>query len=253
MAENSVPEDKIDAGWVDCGGFFEGRTGSLGGAETPIVQYPPHGVTAPENEGLGRTLNRNSLVRLEMHSFNFTDTPVLREAWLNVHYRARADIQQWVGDVNMLGGFNIATPPGAREIMKLQHRMTNSARVLNLYGHGHSHMRRFSAWLERSGERTLLLEDYDWQHPAVLLFDSVTENLLPERSQLRAGGHTGMLNLETGDVLAWECEVENTTDSILRYRNEVETGEMCNLFGEYVGNGGGLGNQALAGEVVELE
>ena len=89
MTEGSVPEDKIDAGWVDCGSFFEGRAGSLGGAETPIVQYPPHGVTAPENEGLGRTLGRRSLLRLEMHSFNFTDKPVLREAWLNVYYRPR--------------------------------------------------------------------------------------------------------------------------------------------------------------------
>ena len=153
----------------------------------------------------------------------------------------------------MLGGFSIATPPGAREVMKLQHRMTNSARVLNLYGHGHSHMRRFAAWLERDGERTLLFEDYDWQHPTVLLFDSVTTNPAPERSALRAGGYTGQLNFEAGDVLAWECEVENTTEVTLRYRNEVETGEMCNIFGEYVGNGGGLGNQALAGEATRLD
>ena len=38
-----------------------------------------------------------------------------------------------------------------------------------------------------------------------------------------------------GDALDWECEVNNTSDVALRYTNEVETGEMCNIWGESIG------------------
>jgi hypothetical protein len=64
-------------------------------------------------------------------------------------------------------------------------------------------------------------------------FDSLTNN--PSFTGSAAGAHSGSLNVQAGDVLEWECRVDNDSDIALRYTNEIQAGEMCNLFGETVG------------------
>ena len=43
------------------------------------------------------------------------------------------------------------------------------------------------------------------------------------------------LDLKAGDSLDWECEINNDSDQPLAYTNEVQTGEMCNIWGSSVG------------------
>ena len=40
--------------------------------------------------------------------------------------------------------------------------------------------------------------------------------------------------LQPTDTLQWECEVDNTSDVTLTFRNEVYTGEMCIMTGVMV-------------------
>jgi hypothetical protein len=143
----------------------------------------------------------------------------------------------------MMGGLSYNTGPGVHEIMRNEFKTTGGpARILDLYGHAHAHMLRFSAWRIRAAEQLLLLEDYDWAEPLVFNYDTLTTNTAPNPDALIPGGHSGPLQFAQGDTIRWECEVMNTSDTTLRYRNSVNGGEMCNLFGEFVGTGGGIAN-----------
>jgi hypothetical protein len=252
--ESEAPPEAEMNTWHDCygGGKFESQQGVIGGGESPITRLPAGGKYAPENVGIGRALPANKLVRFEMHAFNATDKPVLREAWANVYYMDKADVKQWVSDVGLYGGLSYATAPHTHEVMRNKLTVTDSSRWISIWGHGHSHLKRFSAWRNRGGERTVLLEDFDWQHPTTLVFDTITTNPAPDEMNKTVGGASGIVELQKGDTLEWECEVDNTTDHTLRYVNLVDGGEMCNLFGEYIGKGGGIGNAYLQGVATRL-
>jgi hypothetical protein len=104
-----------------------------------------------------------------------------------------------------------------------------------MYGHRHANTVRFSAWRTRNGQSELIYEDYDWQHPLVLEYNTITQNQPPNLETQRGGGVTGILDLLPGDTLDWECEVKNQTNKVLRFTNEVFDGEMCILIGDTVG------------------
>ena len=63
---------------------------------------------------------------------------------------------------------------------------------------------------------------------------SLIKNPAPDPVKRTPGGVSGILNFEVGDIMEWECEVDNTSDNVLTFRNEVYTGEMCNVFGSSV-------------------
>jgi hypothetical protein len=235
-----------------CGDFTAGLLGSIAGGETPIVQFPTGGSYPPENVGLGRALLSNALIKMEIHAINTTDAPLVREVWANVYWKDKAEITEWVDNLALYGGINVQTPPGTNEIMRVRSRVGGQGRVHNLYGHMHAHGVRFTAWRLRGDERTLLLEDFDWFDPLLLQFDSVTVNEPSQPDKLAPGGYTGLLELTDGDVLEWECEVHNDSDATLRYRNEVLTGEMCNMFGEYTGELSGVTQLFIPGQVTKL-
>jgi hypothetical protein len=108
-------------------------------------------------------------------------------------------------------------------------------RVLTMYGHRHSNATRFSAWRTRGADRELVYEDYDWLEPTVLEFNSLTTNNPPNPTSYVAGGHSGVLDLQAGDKLEWECHVVNERDNVLRFSNNTYTGEMCIMDAELVG------------------
>lgn len=46
-----------------------------------------------------------------------------------------------------------------------------------------------------------------------------------------------MLEVSAGDELTFSCFIENGSDVTLRFANELNTAEMCNLWGSAVGTG----------------
>ena len=113
--------------------------------------------------------------------------------------------------------------------------LTEPKRVVSLYGHRHAHTKRFTIWANRAATgRETIYEDYDWKEPTELSYNSVVQNPAPDPVGLKAGGVSGILNFEVGDTMEWECEIDNDSDKVLTFRNEVFTGEMCNIFGSSV-------------------
>jgi hypothetical protein len=49
------------------------------------------------------------------------------------------------------------------------------------------------------------------------------------------GGFSGIVDLKAGDVVEFECDIVNDTDTIFLGANEAENDEMCILIGDTVG------------------
>jgi hypothetical protein len=64
----------------------------------------------------------------------------------------------------------------------------------------------------------------------------VSSNPAPDIGKQIDGASSGELKVETGDEVHFMCDINNTLDVPLKFANEAIDGEMCILFGTYVGN-----------------
>ena len=219
-------------GWGDCNeqsGFTP-----VGGTQRSVSEFPIDGVTPPEDENLYRPLLPNVLMKFELHFVNSGTEPILRETWVNLKKKEVLPGDQILGGVFMIGG-GINVQPHTKAILNYTTPpLPEAKRVVSLFGHRHAHTTRFTVWAHRAGVREQIYEDYDWAEPTELSYNSVLVNPAADPVKRTAGGTSGILNFELGDSLEWECEVDNTSDAALTVRNEVYTGEMCNVFGSSV-------------------
>ena len=219
------------------GGLGGGATGRrLGGSQNVAKDNPERGIIAPENEGIGMPLEARVPVNVQLHYINVGTQPVLREAWINFWYVDSATVTQQAREMFANGGLGMNIPARTKTVLgPYSCAITQPGRVLTMYGHRHANARRFSAWRVRGGRRELVYESLDWAEPSVLEFNSITKNSAPDRAAGIEGGHTGVLELQAGDALEWECEVRNEHDFALRFGNQTYDSEMCILIGDTVG------------------
>jgi hypothetical protein len=240
----------VPDGWGPCD--LGDRRGSLGGAEKSMVDYPNSVPVAEENLGLGKLLPRNTVLKIELHHINQTDKPILREAWINVYWKPKEQITQYVQDMFMLGGTSLAVPPGGHQVVHNACTIGGDTRILDIFGHFHAHTTRFSAWRTRGDQKELFYEVFDWHDTPTISYDSKTKNGTPSRDDRSPGGMSGLLDIQKGDTLEWECEIENTTGGTLHFANQLNSAEMCNLFGTYASNSAALLMCARPGEITNL-
>jgi hypothetical protein len=233
---NTLRADDLPEDWGRCVSFAPGGSnlGSIGGASKSHM--PPMPI-APENENLGIPLAAHIQAQHDMHYFNLTDAPILREFWMNLYY-VKAD-----GDtirpnrIAGLGGLGWNTSPilpGVHTVFSYECPISADGRIIQLLGHTHAHGIRETAHIRhKNGERMKVFEQFDYLEPQIFMYDSLTRN--PAFADGQAGAKTGLLEVVAGDVLEWECEVNNDSKTALRYVNEVKTGEMCNIWGMSVG------------------
>jgi len=197
---------------------------------------PKNGIIAPENQGVGIPMQPKSAIDVSLHSINTSDKPQLREVWINFWYRDPAEVTQPVEQLFAIGSASFAIEPGADTILgPYSCNATGDGRMLWFYGHRHANNVRFSAWRVRGAERQLFYEAYRWEEPLLLEYSSIVQNATPDRAREIEGGYSGVLDIQRGDVLEWECHVINKTDGVLHFTNDTYTGEMCIMDAELVG------------------
>ncbi len=207
---------------------------NLPGAAKPWMEI---GTVAPENAGLGRRIPASTASQADMHYFNPTEEPMLREFWLNIWFKPASDITEEANQIRGMGGVVSwlgGIPVGADIVYDYSCPISAPGRIISLLGHYHSHGVRFSAWINRGrADERKVYEMYDYLEPVAFSYDSITTN--PEFSPSAPGAVSGMLDVNAGDTLDWECHIINDLDVPLRYTNEVVAGEMCNMWGASVG------------------
>jgi hypothetical protein len=218
-------------GFATCGAN-DMSPGLLFGSETPKVDELTD--PAPENAGLASKIPANSQAVINFHVINTTSKPTLREAWLNYMFMDPSQVKGIRGTLFLVGGLGFQITPGTHQTYTYSCSPDRPVRVIGMAAHMHVHATRMTAWKVTGGTPTQIYETYDWSTPTDLRFDSVHQNLPANASTQTGGGMTGTLTLQPGDLLQWECEVNNTGNTTLTFRNEVRTGEMCIMTGAVV-------------------
>jgi hypothetical protein len=226
-------------GWGRCVGSI---VGAIGGTQQIVEDIPPGGVVPPEDEGLGRAMEAHTPLDIQLHFYNPTSEPTLREVWVNFWYKPAEEVQTNLG---MLGGFTrLNIPPGTQTtvgnecLFEQAIGAQDPVRVVTLFGHAHYHNTRFAVWHDKVDETSELVYDsYEGAEAPTYYYNTVVQNPVPDPEAHRTGGKSGMLLLRPGEKLRFECDINNTTDVTFCGRNEVFDDEMCNLFGSVAGFG----------------
>lgn len=224
------PEPKFysDTG---CGGAV--GIGSLGGGQNLIYDNPPGGVPAPENEGLGRSVEGNSSLCMNLHAYNFTDREQLREIWINIYFIAEEKVTQKAQGIGMVGGLGLNLGPHQKKELTYSGNFGADGRIIQLFGHRHAWTPRFAVWLHDE----LVYDSWAWEESVTFNYDSLSTNPPINTAAKQDGAVSGILEFKAGDELKFTCFIENDSDNTLGFSNQVYEGEMCNLWGSAVGAG----------------
>jgi hypothetical protein len=230
--------DLTDGGFTVCRdggvGISPDILSSLPSASKP---YMPRAAVAPENADFGNLMPAHAPTQADLHYFNATDQPILREFWLNLYLIPKEQVKENPIQIRGMGGLSwIASPIPAKthKIYAYTCAIPSDGRIVELLGHTHAHGIRETAWIRHaSGDRTQVFEQYDYRSPQIFYYDSVAQN--PAFSAGQPGAASGLLPVKAGDALDWECEVNNDSAVGLTYTNQVQTGEMCNIWGQSIG------------------
>jgi hypothetical protein len=198
---------------------------------------PPRGIVAPENQGVGVPLEPTSTLNVSLHTVNITSEPILREIWVNFWYVDPSKVNEEATQLFQSGDVTFSVAPGQSMVLgPYSCDIQGDGRMLWFYGHRHANNTRFSAWRVRGSQRDLFYEGFHWEEPLLLEYNSITTNQVPDRAKHVEGGWSGILDLQSGDKLEWECDVTNNNPTPIMFSNETYTGEMCIMDAELVGS-----------------
>ena len=207
---------------------------SFGGTQNLARDNPLNGMIPPENADIGMPLAAHAKINANMHFYNFSDKPMLREMWVNYWYKDPATVKETAKQVFSFAGVTAAVAH-SHVVVGASCPVTGSGHILTLAGHRHLSNVRFSIWHTTGGQKTLIFEDYDSEHPASFEYNSLTMNPLPNPMTKTSGAASGIVSLNQGDSLDFECEIVNMTDKNFFGANEAADDEMCILTGDTVG------------------
>lgn len=245
----NVSDEEHDDGWAadlmgdsarNMGGlgFGPGNGRSFGGSQRPDLDRP-QGVleVPPENQGIGALLKAKQQFAFNLHHLNSSEVPVLREAWVNVWYMDEADVAKEMRPLAASGNpRDVSIPARKRTVLKYRCSVEGDTRIITMNGHRHAHTDRFAVWVKKeSGEEIRAYESFDWEDMPTYQYDSLSTNPMPDVDSRFDGASSGVLELTEGDELYFLCDINNTLDTPLRFANEAIDGEMCILFGTYIG------------------
>lgn len=225
--------------------------GLLAGTNLPGAQRPdengPKSLDKPEEDsGLFSKLPAMTGITFNMHHFNATDATILKEAWTNLWWEEDARIEQHgLLGLELLQTVTLSVAPNTIQNLHYAWQITEPVRLVTAFGHRHAWTTNFSSWIENSdGNLDIVYQSFDWYDEPTYRYDSMTKNPEPAPDKRSDGAKSGLLVLQPGQKLHFNCHIEYTDEradaegaprpdqiGTLRFANEAFTAEMCILFG----------------------
>jgi hypothetical protein len=198
--------------------------------DIPSLRNAPDAI----EEIAARPLPAEQLFSIDMHYLNRTPEPVLRESWINIYYADASKIEKEAKAIFLVApGINLP-PHTVGNVVSGGCAAPKARTVRLLNGHFHEYGQRFSVYRKRVGqERELVYNSFDWSDPYIANYTGSAVNPEPNRDLGISGGISGPLQLDAGDSLEWECEMDNPSDVTVRM-GETGADQMCILFGMYL-------------------
>jgi hypothetical protein len=230
-------------------------TGVLGGQERPDDNTPVSFEKPPEDEGLYLSFPVDPNIHYNVHHFNTTKSSILKEGWVNIWWEeSGTQLISWFMGLDIGQPLLLDIPPGQTRDLHYAFAPESAVRIVRFFGHRHVWTPNFSGWVERKGGKIeMIYQSFDWLDMPSYRYDSVAKNSAPNFDQRIDGATTGILTLEAGDKLHFNCHIEYTdarateenapkpaTNGNLTFANQALTAEMCIAFGNVTG--GSLGS-----------
>lgn len=239
----ALADDRAD-GWASNAEGSRAEFGlggtSVGGSQRTDTDRPQGTLDVPEeNRGIGGLLRARQQFSFNIHHMNRFEDVILREVWMNVWYMDDAQVTKPMQGMTLVGNpQDVQVRDGEHRVLHYAAPITGSPRIITMFGHRHANTDRFGIWIERkSGEIVSAYESFDYTDMPVYQFDSVSQNPTPDVEHHVDGGHSGLLQVSDGDRIHFVCDIKNRSGVTLAFKNELQTGEMCIVFGSSTGNG----------------
>jgi hypothetical protein len=227
----------------------------LGALQLPGAQRPdenaPKSLDKPaEDKGLFNRLPANAPVIFNMHHFNATGSPILKEAWTNLWWEEDATIEvRGILGLDLGQTATLAIPPGTTQDLHYSWNISQPTRLVTVFGHRHAWTSNFSSWVEEPGGKLdIIYQSFQWLDEPTYRYDSATQNPVPAPEARSDGATSGIRMLMPGQKLHFNCHIEYTDEraksegaprpaeiGTLHFANEAFTAEMCILFGSTAG------------------
>jgi len=225
--------------------FIVGAQNGIGPQGGRIDFPKPGAPIAPENDGLAYSIAPKTHIAYQVHYINTSkDTPVLMESWANFNSVPESEVKSGAQPLWWIGGLGMKAP--ANSVVTAKNVCFNNAtvprRVIGMTAHAHAHMTRFSAYKIPSSSPhdvrqitpnpdSLVYQEFNWAEAQIFYYDTLTKNPGTDTTKRISGATSGLLELQPGEGIYWECEVHNNETYELDFGNEAYNSEMCNIFG----------------------
>ncbi|HEX4340487.1 MAG TPA: hypothetical protein VH062_31480 [Polyangiaceae bacterium] len=257
-----------DEGWKPSGngealpGIFDPSAGQLigilGGQQRPDDGQPASLAKPVEDKGLYLKWPASPAIMFNMHHINVTTGDILREGWVNIWWESDAtQVESWFMGLGN-DQLSMAVPPGQTVDYHYSWTVggTSPTRLVRLFGHRHFWTENFSAWIEHQGDPNpqVVYQSFDWSEMPTYRYDSAAKNPTPDATLQKDGAASGIVNLNPGDKLHFNCHIEYTderastqsaaptpeSNGTLHFANETFKAEMCIGFGNVTAGALGL-------------
>lgn len=172
---------------------------------------------APEYRGVYMRLAAGMNLIWDVHYLNATAKPA--EATIDIDFYEAEERITAVNGFSLSAARSLLVPPGVTQTLTYTcPSPASDFKLMSITAHVHAHNTATSVSV--NGKEVYLSND--WASPLVKPFDSL---------------HGGELVIKPTDKVTWSCTIANTTSSNLRWANEVNTGEMCIVYGLGLGPG----------------
>lgn len=206
---------------------------------TPNPDPGGEGTGGLDLEGGAIRMPPGRTVAIELHYFNTTTEPLLREAWLNFYTREPSEVSAVLTPISLLGLGIMVPPRSTGTVVRRACEAPSPRYVTHLQGHTHENTQRFTIWKHEAAtdQLTQLYESYDPLEPALLTYSDLIENIPADPASKRPGGTSGRIRLEAGDSLVWECEIDNPSADPVMDGGPAQGQQMCYTFGNFIADG----------------
>jgi hypothetical protein len=237
-----LPETGPDDAPGQCDLAGQVMSTNLFGAQSQTLDTKGLGNGSPENDGMAVRIPAKQQGIMQVHFINAGTKPILREAWANVLYVDKSQVTQLGDPIFFIAGVTMNVKKGQTVVIHGSAPVPASAesgfRLIAATPHYHTHTSRFTVTATIAGQTQTILDNFPTMHalpePQLTAYNSTTKNALPNAAGRVDGATSGILNLQPGDHIDWDCTITNDDQpNPITFANAVYTGEMCNLFGLY--------------------
>lgn len=224
--------------------FIVGAQNGIG-PEGGRIDFPTPGMPiAPENQGLAYSITPKTHIAYQVHYINTSkDKPLLMESWANFISVPESEVKSGAQPLWWIGGLKMTAPANSNVTAKnVCYNIAQAPRrIIGMTAHAHAHMTRFSAYKVPAGPGdanlitpnpdSLVYQEFNWAEAEIFYYDTLTKNPKTDLTKRISGASSGLLELQPGEGIYWECEVHNNETYDLTFGNEAYNSEMCNIFG----------------------